>query len=206
MKLKNLKQIRKRVGVSQETVARSLNLPLSTYRSWEQQKFNPRSNELKSLADYFSCTIDDLFGRPSTVGLSALNNNLVPCYDRIPANTPLNESKIVKEIEIPAGMRAKYPDAFFLLVSDNSMDRIVLENSYALIDPKSDIENVDTVALNIDNHDAVLKVMYKSSNTVVLSPNSTDPEHMDIIIDANDLAEPDIRILGKVVWALYPEL
>ena len=58
-----LKSIRKRSGLSQEEAAKQLDVPLNTYRNWEQMKTMPRDRgELPRLARFFGVTVEDLFG------------------------------------------------------------------------------------------------------------------------------------------------
>lgn len=58
-----LKNIRKRSGLSQEDAAKQLDVPIGTYRNWEQLKTMPRNRgDLPKLARFFGVTVEDLFG------------------------------------------------------------------------------------------------------------------------------------------------
>ena len=63
MMLFELKNIRRKAGLSQEEAADQLGVPIGTYRNWEQMKTMPRDRgELPRLARFFGVTVEDLFG------------------------------------------------------------------------------------------------------------------------------------------------
>ena len=63
--LMNLKSIRLSRGLSRKFVAEALNVPVGTYRNWEQCVSKPQNAEaLKAVADFFDVSIDELYGRP----------------------------------------------------------------------------------------------------------------------------------------------
>jgi len=207
--LERLKEIRRKKGVSQIKAADDLGVPISTYRTWEQCKNLPNGHGLALLSDYYQCSIDTLMGRellpqraifPFPIGVVT-----IPVYGRISAGEPIEMIEARDFIEIPITKRESYPYAYFLIVIGDSMNNEVLDGSYALIDPTANVHNGDTVAVNINGQDATLKIWHETNNTVVLSPNSTNPEYKDIVINKSSPEAERIRILGKKVWAMYPE-
>jgi len=207
--LKRLKEIRRKKGVTQIKAADDLGVRISTYRTWEQCKNLPNGQGLALLSDYYQCSIDTLMGRevlpqgaifPFPIGVVS-----VPAFGRISADEPVEMVEAIDFIEIPITKRDSYPYAYFLIVFGDSMNNEVLNGSYALIDPRADVRNGDTVAVNINGQDATLKIWHRTNNTIVLSPNSTNPEHKDIVINEASPEAEHLRILGKKVWAMYPE-
>lgn len=59
---KTLKALRENKKMSQEDLARALNMSLSSVQKWEQDKADPNTGKLIELADLFGCSIDYLFG------------------------------------------------------------------------------------------------------------------------------------------------
>jgi SOS-response transcriptional repressor LexA len=129
---------------------------------------------------------------------------LVPVYGRIAAGEPIEMLEAIDEVDAPVTKRTQYPYSYFLIVEGDSMNKEVLGGSYVLIDPYAEVHNGDTVAVNVNGFDATLKVWHKTSNSIILSPNSTNPEHKDIVIDETSPDAPNLRVLGKMVWAMYP--
>lgn len=58
-----LEELRTETGLNMMQTAAALNLPYTTYVSWEKGKREPNSEWLVVLADFFNCSIDYLVGR-----------------------------------------------------------------------------------------------------------------------------------------------
>lgn len=61
--LKNLKNLRKELGISQKQIADILHISQQTYSDYENCKTEPTSETLITIANYFEVTIDELLGR-----------------------------------------------------------------------------------------------------------------------------------------------
>lgn len=61
--MKALKAIRELRGLSQEELARMVNVERSSVAKWESTDGYPRGDTLMALADVLECTIDALCGR-----------------------------------------------------------------------------------------------------------------------------------------------
>ncbi len=61
-----LKELRKEKGLLQKDVAEKFEVATSTYSYWEQGKFEPDSETLKKLADFFGVSVDYLLGNDET--------------------------------------------------------------------------------------------------------------------------------------------
>lgn len=59
---KTLKELREARKLSQEELAKAVNMSLSSVQKWEQDKADPNTGKLIELADLFGCSIDYLFG------------------------------------------------------------------------------------------------------------------------------------------------
>ena len=57
---RNLKRIRERRGISQETVAAQLHTTRQTISNWERGKTNPSIDDLMALAAFFQVRVDEL--------------------------------------------------------------------------------------------------------------------------------------------------
>ena len=61
--LKNLKNLRKELGLSQKQIADILHISQQTYSDYENCKTEPTSETLIAIANYFEVTVDELLGR-----------------------------------------------------------------------------------------------------------------------------------------------
>lgn len=212
-RLSNLKNIRKQKGKTQEQVARDLGIPISTYRSWEQEKNSPTAERLAKLALYFECSADDFIvvgSRPNDVKLKMTE---VPLLGEIAAGDPLEideygcyESQI-DEIPIPTVVYDKHPRAFLTKVVGDSMNRRIPNGYYALVDPddrEPDEHSAFAVCVNGDS--ATIKRVKKLSNGYELIPDSYDKTCLPIILDYNNEEDrkKTVTIIGKVVYAVMP--
>lgn len=59
---KTLKELREGRKMSQDELAKAVNMSLSSVQKWEQDKADPNTGKLIELADLFGCSIDYLFG------------------------------------------------------------------------------------------------------------------------------------------------
>lgn len=84
------------------------------------------------------------------------------------------------------------------------MNKVVPNGAYALIDPYMGEEpvNGDVVAIQVNGYEATLKRFFRLPNTIVLEPDSYNPEHT-----AQNLTVPEmetLRVIGKMVWYMSP--
>ena len=59
---------RRAAGVSQQALASALGVSTSQVSKWERDDDEPRSANLRRLATYFGCTIDELVGDEGPTG------------------------------------------------------------------------------------------------------------------------------------------
>lgn len=79
MNTDNLKQLRVRCGFSQPDFASILNIPLNTYRSYEQGKREPNNDLLILISEKLNTTTDYLLGKDELIGDTLKSNNLLNC-------------------------------------------------------------------------------------------------------------------------------
>jgi DNA-binding XRE family transcriptional regulator len=116
MRLVRLKEIRQGTGKTQDRVADDISMPINTYRSWEQLKSSPRSTELNMLADYFSCKVDDLFGRnipKGAIPARGVEGATMLAYGHIAAGEPIEMCEVIEEAEVPVTICERHPYAYF---------------------------------------------------------------------------------------------
>ena len=57
----NLKELRKRKGVTQAEIARALGVPATTYNAWETGQNIPRDDMKVAIAEYYGRTVGFIF-------------------------------------------------------------------------------------------------------------------------------------------------
>lgn len=58
----NLKEMRKKQGLSQQDMAKIIGADQKTYSNYENGKTDPTLKTVLKLSDYFGCTLDELVG------------------------------------------------------------------------------------------------------------------------------------------------
>lgn len=129
----------------------------------------------------------------------------VPLYGSIAAGTPIEMIAVDDYHPIPAPMHDRYPNAFLLKVSGESMNHILPNGSFALIDPREEIvKDNDPYAVCINGFDATIKRVKRLENGFQLVPDSTDPTFPVQTFNYNEPGTDEITVIGKVVWHVIP--
>jgi len=214
--LTNLKKMRKEKGMTQELVASMLGVPLSTYRTWEQQQNTPRATELVKLCSFFECSLDDLFGEDAKntdyknimgrVAHPVAVPSYAPYKGRISAGDPIFINELHEEQRwVDPSVIEDHPNGYFLYVDGDSMNLVVPDGCFVLIDPDAELCTGDIAAIRTDGDEARLKRIHITANAITLIPESTNPKHETTTIPFSDEMQRVQRI-GKVVWYYYNPL
>lgn len=129
----------------------------------------------------------------------------IPLLGTITAGTPAEALATSERHAIPASVHKRFPHAFLLSVSGESMNRVLPDGSYALINPCTEVDvsgDIYAVALGQDN--ATLKRVRKLENGLELIPESIDPTFRPLVLNFNDPSCESAHIIGKLVWFCMP--
>lgn len=118
------------------------------------------------------------------------------------------EDKVIKVEDtgiIPPILYERYPDAFLLKVVGESMNKILPNGCYALVDPCEDVEaNGKPYAVCVNGYDATIKRVEKLENGFRLKPDSTDPTFSEQTFNYNEPNTDQINVIGRVVYHVIP--
>lgn len=105
-----LKEIRKKFNLTQQDIAKILNIPKTTYSNYEQGVSDPTTLILVTLADYYKVSLDELIGRDFAIPTDSLEDELLQTFrqldlankgkvigfavDRVKAQTEIKDIKI----------------------------------------------------------------------------------------------------------------
>lgn len=214
--LHELKEARKRKGYSQADAAKELDVPLGTYRNWEQCISMPRDNAmLKRIADMLSVSMEALFGYDMMPpgGFSDLPEQqaamlkYVPVYGEIAAGEPIYMNEVDRHFPVPMEVMKNHPHSYLVKVVGDSMNRRIPGGYCALVDPDQTEPNEhDAFAICVNGDHATIKRVKKLENGYELIPDSYDPTCLPIVLDYNnpDDRSKTVTIIGKVVYAVMP--
>lgn len=200
----NIRKRRNELGMTQEKLAELVGVTRSTVTQWETGWSQPRLGALERLADAFGCLPSELIeGKspaPTPDGYIE-----VPLYGSIAAGTPIEMLPTDDMHPIPVIVRDKYPDAFLLKVRGESMNRVLPNGCYALIDPAKTVErDGKPYAVCVNGYDATIKRVRKLANGYELAPDSNDPTYRAQVYDYGIEGTDEITVIGRVVWYCVP--
>lgn len=208
----NIDALLVKYDINQEALARIADVAPSAITRWRQGS-RPRKDAIANICNYFNLDEDDLMS--DKIGLAAkehrnpriLPNAIIPgpspratapLLGRVHAGNAQEPEILEDEIDLPYNIRQAHPNAYFLQVEGDCMDKVYPEGCYILVDPDQEPTNGSIAAVMIDGTDAVMRRLLRTSSTMVLAPESTNPKHKDIVITDED--EHTVELLGTVVW------
>ncbi|WP_144504744.1 S24 family peptidase [Bacillus mycoides] len=206
----NLNFLRKSNKLTQNQLAKILEVNQSSISEWEKGVKEPATfGIVKTIADFFKVTVDDLFFTDLKLEKTKVANeeNHHPCKrDKIPvlgkiaAGIPIEAIKdYIDEIYLPYPTKS---EVFSLRVPDDSMDKIVPDGYYAVLKKQDYAESGQIVAILINGNEATLKKIYIFPNSIVLVPCSSNEMHKEQMYSTDKGDE--IQILGKYLYCVSP--
>lgn len=225
-----IKMYRERAGLTQEELGKAVGVSSMAVSQWENDRAVPRMGSITKLSDVLKVNLSDLLDEKhsnshatisethkamldyllglnpdSSTGKSDSKFTETPVYGSIAAGTPIEMIEAESTHPIPVHIHNKYPNAFLLKVEGNSMDRILPDGCYALIDPCNEItHDNEPYAICVNGHDATVKRVRKLAHGFQLIPDSTDPTYTPKTYNYNEEGTEQITVIGQVVWFCIP--
>lgn len=206
----NIDALLVKFDITQEALARIAGVAPSSVNGWRNGAV-PRKNAIERMCQALEITRDDIMS--DEFGLAAKEHGRVPSGAKLPteprpAYAPLlgrvhagdacEPDVIDDRIPIPYEVRVAHPHGYFLEVEGDCMSRVYPEGCHIYIDPAQQPRNGSVAVVSIDGADYVMRRLYNTGRTVVLSPDSWDDGYEDIVITAED--ERTVEYVGTVVW------
>lgn len=190
-----IKQLRKAHKLTQEELAKILDVKPTAVSAWELGRNKPLMDKLDMMAHYFGVPISYFFEENQIKGSRNCFNfvklpivGTVSCGNGVVAYDDIEGYEDVPSSWLNGG------EYFFLRAKGDSMiNARIMNGDLLLIRRQNDVENGEIAAVLIDG-EAVLKRVYKTKDTIILQ--SENPMYKPIILNKNDMK--DVRIIGKL--------
>lgn len=200
-----IKTLRLAADMTQAELAERLGVTRATVTQWESGWSQPRMGKVQKLAEIFNISISELVDTEKKTHSSSSDFVDVPLYGSIAAGTPIEMIEIEEAYPVAAKKIEQYPDAFLLKVKGRSMDKILPDGCYALVDPCNDVERDNQpYAVCVNGYDATVKRVRKLANGFELVPDSTDPTYKPQVYDYGVEGTETITVIGRVVYYVLP--
>lgn len=210
----NIRALREKYDLTQDQLAEKLGVTRESVHRWETDKMTVRDRHISKMIELFGIEPEDI--KSERYGLASQLSGCAPTMpdgamlpsDARPAYAPLlgrvhagdacEPDVIDDRIPIPYEVREAHPCGYFLEVEGGCMSRVYPEGCHIYIDPAQQPRNGSVAVVSIDGADYVMRRLYNTGRTVVLSPDSWDDCYEDIVITVDD--GRTVEYVGTVVW------
>ncbi|MDO4927160.1 MAG: XRE family transcriptional regulator [Turicibacter sp.] len=205
-----LKRKRLELGLTYEELGSLVGVGKSTVRKWETGMIdNMRRDNIVALSKALNISpttlmgLDELEEHPPTnvTSLQSNKSDRLTVYGKICAGDGIEALEDpIDEIGDPY-YRIK-GEKFALQVHGDSMDNVVPNGMYAIIEKMPIVKNGEIAIVLIDNEMAMLKRFYQLDDMVILRPDSSNIEHKPLTFIGEDINS--VKILGRYLGYVTP--
>ncbi len=207
---KNIKALRDKFGLTQDQLAEALDVTRESVVRWESDKMAIRDRHVAKMVEHYGVDPDDIRSEASGLyaqlhGLvSSLPKNARPAVGMTMGMAPrlgkvhagvLTESTMV---QVPQFLLDADPESFVVSSEGDCMDKVFAEGSDLVVSRKKQPKDKSVVLASVDGSDYIVRRLHITTSTMILSPESHNPEHEDIIITRD--SEHTLEIPGVVTW------
>lgn len=188
-----VKKLRIEAGLTQEDIAKKLDLSKTAVGAWENGRAKPRLDKMNQLSDLFGVPVSELLGERQVAGAS----KLVPLMGYTHMGEAVDEDTCDRMVEVPTSVAEAHPSGYCVHADGGCMDNRYPDDSVLMVDPDMEPRNGCAVLAEVEGYRSVVRTYLRGASTLVLSPDSHSGAYEDIVIHAGD--EP-VALKGVVVW------
>lgn len=204
--LKSIQSLIDKEG-SKAAFAKKIGVSRAAVTNWTSGINAPDIETIAIISKEYGVPLSEMLEGTAGTSLKAENGRWVdvPLYGSIAAGTPIEMMEVEDTFPVPAKMHDAHPEAFLLKVEGESMNRILPNGCYALVDPCETVEeNGAPYAVCVNGYDATIKRVRKLNNGFELVPDSTDPTYPVQTYNYNEPGTETITVIGRVVYYVLP--
>ncbi len=202
--MNKITEARKAKGWTQAELAGRLGVTQQAVQRYESGTRDLKASTLRNLSEALGVTVAYLLGMTDTEPPRTEFVD-VPLLGPIAAGRPLDMETADDTHPIPAVVHDTWPNAFLLRVEGESMNRILPNGCYALVDPCAEVDcDGQPYAVIVDGHAATIKRVRRLANGLELAPDSTDPTFRPQVLDYAATDGPSVAVVGRIVWHCVP--
>lgn len=191
----NIRKLRQIVGLTQENLAKLLDVGTTTVNNIESGYIEaPPLKLLEKLAEIFNTTPDALIGRAP---LDTQEGRAVYVAESIAGEISLLENaKIIDTVFIDSSELHGY-SYIGLKVNDNSMcDERIFFGETVIVRQNAVVKNGDIVAVTYNHHSSIIRKYFSKDDVVILKPCNHVANYEEIHLDKK---KDNIKVIGKIV-------
>ena len=210
----NIDALLVKYDINQDHLARIADVTPGAVTGWRKGS-TPRKDAVRNICDYFNLSEDDILSE--NYGLAAkeygdfpgISNarpavgmamGLAPRLGKVHAGV-LAQPDVCDEatmVSIPQFLVDEDPDCFVVSSEGDCMDKVLSVGSDLVVSRKKQPRDNSIVMASVDGCDYIVRRLRMTANTMILSPESHNPDHEDIIIRRD--SEHSLEIPGVITW------
>lgn len=214
----NIDALLVKYDINQDHLARIADVTPGAVTGWRKGS-TPRKDAVRNICDYFNLSEDDILSE--NYGLAAkeygdfpgISNarpavgmamGLAPRLGKVRAGV-LAQPDVCDEatmVSIPQFLVDEDPDCFVVSSEGDCMDKVLSVGSDLVVSRKKQPRDNSIVMASVDGCDYIVRRLRMTANTMILSPESHNPDHEDIIIRRD--SEHSLEIPGVITWYQAP--
>lgn len=214
----NIDALLVKYDINQDHLARIADVTPGAVTGWRKGS-TPRKDAVRNICDYFNLSEDDILSE--NYGLAAkeygdfpgISNarpavgmamGLAPRLGKVHAGV-LAQPDVCDEatmVSIPQFLVDEDPDCFVVSSEGDCMDKVLSVGSDLVVSRKKQPRDNSIVIASVDGCDYIVRRLRMTANTMILSPESHNPDHEDIIIRRD--SEHSLEIPGVITWYQAP--
>lgn len=214
----NIDALLVKYDINQDHLARIADVTPGAVTGWRKGS-TPRKDAVHNICDYFNLSEDDILSE--NYGLAAkeygdfpgISNarpavgmamGLAPRLGKVHAGV-LAQPDVCDEatmVSIPQFLVDEDPDCFVVSSEGDCMDKVLSVGSDLVVSRKKQPRDNSIVMASVDGCDYIVRRLRMTANTMILSPESHNPDHEDIIIRRD--SEHSLEIPGVITWYQAP--
>lgn len=214
----NIDALLVKYDINQDHLARIADVTPGAVTGWRKGS-TPRKDAVRNICDYFNLSEDDILSE--NYGLAAKEHGgfpgisnarpavgmamgLAPRLGKVHAGV-LAQPDVYDEatmVSIPQFLVDEDPDCFVVSSEGDCMDKVLSVGSDLVVSRKKQPRDNSIVMASVDGCDYIVRRLRMTANTMILSPESHNPDHEDIIIRRD--SEHSLEIPGVITWYQAP--
>ena len=214
----NIDALLVKYDINQDHLARIADVTPGAVTGWRKGS-TPRKDAVRNICDYFNLSEDDILSE--NYGLAAkeygdfpgisnarpavgMARGLAPRLGTVRAGV-LAQPDVCDEatmVSIPQFLVDEDPDCFVVSSEGDCMDKVLSVGSDLVVSRKKQPRDNSIVMASVDGCDYIVRRLRMTANTMILSPESHNPDHEDIIIRRD--SEHSLEIPGVITWYQAP--
>lgn len=197
--MSRIKELRLDKGLSQESLAKILNVHQTAVSQWEKSRTMPDIELLTKMARHFDVSIDYLLGNEIAAEHHKTKNGVtIPVLGAIAAGVPIEAIEDILDYEeIPIEWTKDGSDFFGLRIKGNSMEPRIREDDIVIVRKQPDVNSGDVAVVFINGENATVKKIVKHENGLSLVPFNA--VYTPKFFTDEEVISLPITIIGKVV-------